>query len=270
MKKIIYLLAMLFCFAACKKQQVDERMAITRVSFLSKTLLSQNPTIKYGNKNYNILDQIPTTLGDNKVEILDGVSGAVLIDTILNIKGPQDFYIYQPFDIVPPVIVDSLPLHPPVDPRNPLKNEPPAPEGYLKVKIALKTQFILPNQSLDIVVLSTTAASPTVALPVETLHGVKTDYNTTLFQIKRPVLADGSLSTIFSFSLIDPVTGQGAKNKGGTTFTGGTITLPIGQTNLYMFYLDDALFTGRNTLVAFPTSDGKLYSMRSNLLWSIE
>lgn len=267
MKKIIYLLALLFCFAGCKKQQVDERMVITRISFLNKALLTL--TIRYENKTYNVLDQIPTTYGDNKLAIIDGLSGAVLIDTVLNIKGPQDFYIYQPFDIVPPVIVTSLPDKPPVDPRNPLKNETPAPEGYVKIKVAFQTEFIFPNQSVELIVLSKTAASPDVAVPIQTLHAVGADYNATLQQVKRPVLADGSLSQTFSFSLIDPATGEQIKSGNGNDYKCADLILPLGEKNLFMFYFNDRQNSSRFAPTSIPVN-GLPYIILPNLLWSIE
>jgi hypothetical protein len=269
MKKIIYLLALLFCIAGCQKQEVNERLAVTRVSFVNKTQLMSSPTLKYDNKAYGLFDKIPSTYGDNKVEIYDGVSGEKLIDTVLNIKGPHDFYVYQPFDIVRPVIVDSLPLHPPVDPRNPLKNETPAPEGYVKIKIALQKHFVLPNQKVELVVLSKTAASPDIAVPIQTLHAVGTDYSTTLLQVKRPVLADGSLSQTFNFSLIDPATGEQIKTGNGNDYKSGDLVIPLGEKNLFMFYFNDRQNASRFASTSIPIN-GLPYVIVPNIVWSIE
>lgn len=268
MKKTIYLLILLFSLAGCKKQQVDERMTITRVSFINKTQLESGLTIRFENKNYNTLDQIGTAYGDNKVEILDG-AGKKVIDTVLNIKGPQEFYIYQPFDIVPPVIVTTLPDKPPVDPRNPLKNETPAPAGYVKIKVAFQTQFILPGQDVELIVLSTTAASSDVAVPIASLHHVNVNYNIDMFQIKRPLLSDGTLSQTFSFSLIDPATGERIKTGNGSDYKSAALTLPLGENNLFMFYFKDQQNASRFAPTSIPVN-GLPYIILPNLLWSIE
>lgn len=270
MKKLVYLLTLLFCFSGCQKQEVLERIEVTRVSFLNNSQLKSLPTITYENKKYNPLDQITTIYGSNKVQIYDSNSGEKLIDTVLNITGPQEFYIYQPFDIIPPVITDKLPDIPPIDPRNPLKNEPPAPEGYFKLKMAFKPASIFLDQKIDMVILSKTVESPNVEVPIETLHGISSTYNTALFLIKRPELADGSRSQNFSFGFIDPVTGAVMKNTRGDVFRGGPITLPIGTRNIYMYDFEDAETTFSRY---FPTAlpiDGKYYLLRPTLLWSIE
>lgn len=269
MKRLIYLLTLLYCFTGCKKQEVTQMIAVTRISFNDDTKLQANPLIRFSNKQYEVGVPIPTGYGDNRFEIYDNTTGQKIIDTVLNITGPQEFYIYQPFDIVTPVIVSALPTTPPIDPRNPLKNETPAPDGYVKIKVAFNSQYVVPNQSAVMLVFSVTATSPTIPVVIDTLRSVSSDYNATLFQFKRPVLADGSLSQNFTFGIIDPGTGMAFLNGAGTMFNGGNITLPVGKNNLYMFNMIDAAAGSRSASVGISLN-GSIYIVKSAVDWSIE
>lgn len=269
MKRIPYLLALLFCLTSCKKEEIKQRTQFVKVQFANKTFSSISVKHEGVSNNFSQIPYISSALGENKYEIYNLLTNEKLIDTVLNITGPKVYYVYQPFDIVAPVLISELPAKPPVDPRNPLKNEAAAPEGYVKMKISFQTRFILPNQTVDIVVNSFTAESPTVVVPITTLHGVNTDYNTTMFQVKRPVLADGTLSQSFTFSLIDPSTGELIKNTPGNTYSGGNISLPLGDKNLFMFFFNDVQNANRFSAVSVPI-DGLYYTIRSNIVWSIE
>lgn len=227
MKNIIYLLLLLFCFAGCKKTAQDSQLRFTKVSFkLTGTLGST--MILYEGKKYRSGTDIGLSYGDNQVQILNGETGSVMLDTVLNIIGPDTFEIRKSGNSSDKVMLV----------RSPLSGEAAAPYGFMKLKIANHAANALPYPKIDIVVRSFYPVNG-VYTAIDTIKGIGTDYNKQLFLVKR-ALTNGVVVEqfqLYRFSFINSATGEPIKNASGNLFTEITFAPDKNSDSLYMFEL---------------------------------
>lgn len=225
MKNIIYVLLLLFFFAACKKTAQDPQLRFTKVSFkLTGTLGST--IILYEGKKYKTGIDIGLSFGQNQLQFLNEETGNVILDTVLNIIGPDTFEIRRAS-----ISNDKVLLV-----RSPLSGETAAPYGFMKIKIANHASNALPYPKIDVVVRAFYPVNG-MYTAIDTLKGVGADYNKQLFLVKR-TLTDGVVLDqfqLYRFSFINSATGEAIKNASGNLFTEITYAPERNSDNLYVF-----------------------------------
>ncbi len=243
MKKLIYLLLLSLCFASCKKGEIlTVSKDFGRINFYNLTGLSKPPYVVYeGQRVGNDLISIP--YGSQRFTIFKA-SGELLLDTMLSISDSKrrEYVIYQ-LDTLKKV--QLLTERPPVDSNDPLKNEPAALAGYMKIKIAnTGAMTVFPYAQIDMVI--NTFDENDVLTPIDTLHGVSATYNAEFFLVKRPLNPrTGELVTEYKFSYIDPVTGGMVKNSvDGVYRDPYPVFLNIQDRNNFLIELYEGDFTG--------------------------
>lgn len=265
MKRMSYLLVLLCCFTACKKSEEAEKIRFTTLVFKNEIKPVIGFQIKYNDKMYGESFPVPIKIGERKIEVFNRETGKVMLDTMLNVEGPQTYYVYQIDAAVPPILVTTVP-EPPGEPGNPLNGVPGAPEGFMKIKIAFQPKDIFVNRSMDIVVYSVTAESSGY-VPVDTLYNIGADYNTDFLLIKRPVLYDGKLSNSYKFAFIDALTKEPILNKSGNLYNTGFTTLTEGKKNLYMITFTDVKVTSSRGYLTAIFNNDLHYGLPATLLW---
>lgn len=227
MKRILYLMLLLFCFAGCKKEDAKKRIAATQVSFENKSLSSI--TLKYNGQEYPVGIKIGTIYGDRRVEIFS-IDGKPLIDTVLNITGKMIYYVYQVDPNIAPVLITELPALPP-GPEDPLENVTPAPEGFMKIKIK-HDLAPLGFEKIDVEVLSNFNSADNYEL-YTTIPNVTTTLSSDFVTIQRPV-REGAMLQNFKFRFINSITKAPALSGNGQAYTTYNATLGRSVYNAYL------------------------------------
>lgn len=253
MNKILCLLALLFCFAGCKKGENDTQVRFTKVTVFNKT--DRNDlTIVYEGKQFNFLFPIGVAYGNDRFEILNKKTGEKIMDTVLNIAGADDFQLREVVPGGKPVLV-----------RSPLSGEAAVSGEYMKLKIANHAPNALPYEKMDVVVMSFYEENGAY-LRLDTLKGVGTDYNKELFMVKRSLLAGvANPRASYRFSFINSATGETVKDAKGRLYTAVYFNPEISRDNLYVFeFIEyaDALDPDRAI-----ERDGQTYDVETQLLW---
>lgn len=217
MKRIIYLLVLLLCFAGCKKEEVKTRVKVARTSFENKTKLQSTLYIIYSQKTYVTFDDIATSYGDKRFEIINR-EGETIIDTTLTVSGDKHYYIYQAVATDKPVLLTELPPPPPPAPENPLDDvTTAAPVGFVQLRIRNQAQVALPFENLDVVVHAV-GFDPVLNEEITMVAGTFSlngfDYNRELFQFQRPA----GYGSYFIFTFINHNTGEEIKDSSGNVF----------------------------------------------------
>jgi len=243
------LLALLFCFAGCKKNEAVEDLAFVKVEFTRKT--DYVTYMKYdGIKNdLSLRSYIAVPIGDRRFEVHNNTTGEKLIDTVLNITRAVTYYIYQAPGATSPVLQTEVPPVPPViipvDPNNPLENEPAAPEGFMKIKVANMAISAFPYPAMDIV-FNSFANNPETGkeelTPLFTIKDVGHDFNSQFQIIQRPVI-DGIPVTSFKLSFVDPATGELIRSVDGNILknTSRATGLKVSEFNNFMISIKEVL-----------------------------
>ncbi|WP_442591279.1 hypothetical protein ACSBL2_08600 [Pedobacter sp. AW31-3R] len=264
MKNILFnFMAVLLLLTACKKTEDTGRVKFARITFANATEYGSNPLVMFGGKKY-ATDGLPivTDLGDKRFQVFKA-SGEEVLDTVLNITGSQLYHVYQLDSTIAPVLVTEIP-EPPGEPGNPLNGEAGAPEGFMKIKIAYKPQFIF-LEGIDIVLHSPDKKGNIV--PIATFTHVNAAYNEDFYVVKRPEIFDGSLSVVYRITYQNSITKEQIINKSGNVYTSDIAeTLPLGKKNLFMIDVTD----GKPSSRWYPGAifiDEVHYSLIPKVLW---
>lgn len=253
MKLLAYLLVLLCCLAACKKIEEVEKIRFTKVTISNKT--GRNDlTIVYEGKHFSFPNDIGVAYGNDRFEVLNKETGEKIMDTVLNIAGADDFQLKE--------VVPSGKL---VFVRSPLSGEVATSGEYMKFKIANHAPNALPYEKMDVVVMSFYEENGAY-LRLDTLKGVRTDYNKELFKVKRSLLAGiANPRASYRFSFINTATGETVKDAKGRLYTAVYFNPVISRDNLYVFdFIEyaDALDPDRAIEL-----NGQTYDVETQLLW---
>lgn len=248
MKHILYLLALTCCLAACKKSEEVEKIRFSKIEFKNETNLSQAPYILYDGYKKGINASFAVSNGD-KVFTIYKKNGEKLIDTILSVVGHQIYYIIQPDTTKRAVLSTTAP--PPVTPpgSGPLNGATAAPEGYIKFKMNNAAFGGLPFDKLEVVInlVTTGTDGKRISIPLANLKNVGLDFNTDFYEVKRGVDA-GQPGKLYSFSFIDPTTGELIRNTKGKIYETGIVTFDKELFNLFLLEIYDYPVSDENSI----------------------
>lgn len=253
MNKILYLLALLFCLAGCKKGENDAQVRFAKVTIFNKTNRN-NLVIVYEGKQFNFLSSIGVVYGNDRFEILNKETGKKVMDTVLNIAGADDFQLREVTPGGKLVFV-----------RSPLSGETAVSGEYMKFKIANHAPNALPYEKMDVVVMSFYEVNGAY-LRLDTLKGIGADYNKVLFKVKRSLL-EGAANprASYRFSFINSATGETIKDAKGRLYTAVYFNPVICRDNLYVFeFIEYADALDPDSAIEL---DGQTYDVETQLLW---
>lgn len=251
--RILILLGILLCVAACKKSEVIKSLKFTKVTFVNKSL-NQDMQIGSESKYYSFGYDVPAAYGDDRFTIVKTSTKKIILDTILNISGGETFFVNQADTTQRPVIS-----------RSPLSGVSPAPPGYMKIKIANLAAIALPYAKVDIVVLPFYATNG-VYIPLDTLHDVTANYtdNDKLYIVKRQVIGD-VVQQLYKFSYINPNTGLPLLNNQGAVYTNTSFSATLTKENLFMVSLGNTTTSIKTTSMLV---NGKYYNVSATIALS--
>lgn len=248
MKQILYLMVLICCFMGCKKIEQAETIRFSRIEFKNETKLSQLPYILYDGKKRSINASFAVAHGDKTFTIYK-TSGEKLIDTTLNVNGHQVYYLIQPDTTKPAILSTTAP--PPVTPpgSGPLNGATAARPGYIKFKMNNAAFGGLPFDRLNVVMnlMTTGTDGKMISTPLTTLEDIGLDFNTSFYEVKR---GDdrGEPGKLYSFSFINPNTGELIRNARGEIYRTGIVTFDKELFNLFLLEIYDYPVSDENAI----------------------
>lgn len=262
MKNIYLFILILLCSAAaCKKTEQAVSVRFAKINFQAAGELIYS--IGYEKKSYGVGDQIPIPIGKATVGITNFITGAKLLDTVLEVSTAQTYYIYQPDTTKAPVLRTELPPPPP-PPAGPFDGASPAPEGFIKFKITHQLAEIMGTDKLDIEIQSTTNSSNSTLY--ETIYTVpNVSATATDFILLQRPLRNGTPRTNFKFRFLRSDTKEYLKKGSGAIYA--TPILYIYNTdsgeNLYIL---DAYVSYESGDPNDAEKDGLYYAIEANVM----
>lgn len=268
MKRILYLLVLSCCIAACKKsEEAVTTLRFSKIEFRNETKLSQSPYILYDGKMKGINASFAVSYGEKAFTIYKK-SGEKLLDTTLSVTGHQVYYIIQP-DTTKPVMLSTTAPPPPVIPpiKGPLDGVTAAPEGFIKFKIKKVADGALPFTKLDVVINMAIKAADgkLISTPLATLKNVGGGFGRSFYEVKRG--DDGGLpARTYQFSFINPNTGEPIMNSKGEIYKTDIVILNKEAFNLFLFELYDYPVTDDEGKTNSIVVDGTHYKVDVDIL----
>lgn len=248
MKQILYLLVLLCCLSACEKSEEAEKIRFSKIEFKNETKLSKLPYILYDGEKKSINVTFAVSFGDRAFKIYKK-NGEKLIDTTLSVTGHQVYYIVQRDTTKQAVLSTTAP--PPETPpgSGPLNGATAAPEGYIKFKMNNAAFSGLPYNKLDVVLnlVTTGVDGKRISTPLANLKNVGIDFNTSFYEVKRGDDA-GQPGKLYSFSFIDPTTGELIRNTKGKIYETGIVTFDKEFFNLFLLEIYDYPVSDENSI----------------------
>ncbi|WP_293310151.1 hypothetical protein [Pedobacter sp. UBA5917] len=263
----VYLSLVILFISACKKQESYLKDAASYADipvFINNSILGDNlgkklngrPVESYGNVFLS---------GPGKFSFYNKNTGAILLEKEFNLqpKKRDTVYIFQPDSTIAPQLIKNTQL-----------NEPAAPVGYMKLKIANLSKIALSNSAgvpyrkLDVIIKSTLTSVVTY-LPIDTLIGIGGNLDTAgYYLVKKPIRA-GLIQTQYKFSFIDHETQMPIQSSNGAVYLSLTLSVPHNPANpgkqVYTVYLTD--MPRPNASAAYILKNSKYYDVTLNKLF---
>lgn len=270
---ISIIILIIISLASCKKQKPYLKDAATYADipvFINNSILDHNLKWKLNGipiEQYNGV----FLSGLGKFTFYNKNTGAVLLEKEfeLKLKKRDTIYIFQPDSTVAPQLI-----------KNTQANEPGAPEGYMKVKIANLSKIALSNSAgvlypkLDIIVKSTVTSVLTY-VPIDTIVGIGSNLDTASYYLIKKAVRAGATQGNYKFSFIDHETKMPILSSNGAVYTSLTFSAPqpAKQPGLpaewgkqvYTVYLTDTSRPAANA--AYILKNGTYYDVAANKLF---
>lgn len=253
MKKIVNmaLLSLLISFISCseKSDLLEESKSYGKVTFLNNSILGANLGIKYMGEPYANL----AFVGPGTFTFYDTRTGEVLMEKELEVKtnDTERWYIFQPDSTIAPQLI-----------RNSQTNDPAAPDGYFKIKIANFSKEALTNSAgerypnIDVILMADLIEEGVYDVPYDTILSVGTNLDTASYHTIKKAVRNGIAIDYYKLSFLDHVTKEPILNKGGTLYQslafGSSYSIPV--KNLYTVYLMDFIRTRANNRYIFKNN----------------
>lgn len=262
-----YLSLITLFISACKRQEPYLKDAASYADipvFINNSVLGDKLGTKLNGRPIESFGNVFLS-GPGKFSFYNKNTGNVLLEKEFNLqdKKRDTLYIFQPDSTITPQLLKNTQL-----------NEPAAPAGYMKLKIANLSNIALSNSAgvpyrkLDVIVKSTLTSVVTY-LPIDTLIGIGKDLDTAgYYLIKKPIRA-GLIQTQYKFSFLDHETKTPIQSSNGTVYLSLSFSAPHNPANpgkqVYTVYLTD---TSRPSAgAAYILKNGKYYDVSSNKLF---